>query len=81
MEDSTITFGGSCRMEKEENMAKKTIWLRRCGIELSHENPPRPVRMYEVVKTQNTFSPTVGDQLKESEARKLCNDETTVNIS
>ncbi len=65
-------------------MAKKTIWLRRCGFVRAGdpgwcegEFTPK----YEVVKTANTFEPRVGDRLAEPDALALINDETTVNIS
>lgn len=59
---------------------KRTINLVRCGYH-SDSAPNKPVPIYKVVKTQNTFSPRVGDVLRESEAVALVNNRTTVNIS
>ena len=65
-------------------MAKKTIWLRRCGfVEVGDSSWVKGefIPKYEVVKTQNTFEPHIGDKLPEPNAMALINDETTINIS
>jgi len=55
---------------------KRTIWLHRRGFTDDGEFLP----VYEVVKTQNTFSPRVGDRLPEPEAKALADKNTTINI-
>ena len=59
-----------------------TIWLQSSGYEDGEWTPDKtPPRKFEVVKTQNTITPGVGDRISTVGAQALIDQGVTVNFS